>query len=51
MRDVNIARDARPSLTWVPVVDARGRTHMEAHWSVTTPATLTAPVTADHHAA
>lgn len=53
MRDDNNAGDGRPSLSWMPVVDARGRTHMEARWSVATTRTASAatPVTAAHHAA
>jgi len=36
MRDDKNAGDGRPSLTWVPVVDAHGRTHMEACWRLIT---------------
>ncbi len=24
--------NGRPTCTWVPVTDASGRTHLEAHW-------------------
>lgn len=32
---------ARPVCAWVPVVDARGRTRMEARWTVPTAAVST----------
>jgi len=47
------AEDGRPSLTWVPVLDARGQTRMESRWSMAGTAAVSAPapVTAAHHAA
>ena len=39
------------TMSWVPVVDARGRTHMEAHWVTTTPASVPAPAPQAAHAA
>jgi hypothetical protein len=50
MRDNKVTK--RPSgltLTWVPVQDARGRTHMEARWSV--PVVAAAQPHIPHHAA
>lgn len=34
------------TMTWVPVVDARGRTLMEAHWVTTSPSPVPAPAPA-----
>ena len=55
MRDKTDARDGRPTLTWVPTVDARGRTRMEARWTAPTPAVPAIPdlpaVARAHHAA
>ena len=34
------------TMSWVPVVDARGRTHMEAHWVTSSPASAAPPVPA-----
>lgn len=31
------------TMSWMPVVDARGRTHMEAHWVTSSPAPIPAP--------
>jgi hypothetical protein len=37
----NGERDERPTMTWVVVTDASGRTHLEARWSVTPKAPAT----------
>ena len=51
MRDKINAGDGRPSLTWVPVVDARGRTRMEARWSGPAAARHAHAASPPHHAA
>lgn len=33
--DGSNSRSTGPTCTWVEVTDARGRTHMEARWTVT----------------
>jgi hypothetical protein len=46
MRDRQVTD--RPVMHWVPVVDDRGRTHLEARWSLET--TSTAPASKPHAA-